>query len=125
MTRSQISKFFILTFTFILTGCIATELKVTNRTGGVIQFYTGHTKMAVAIKDGATVTVPHTVGRIIIITQQDVVWQYDAIDVSNAPTETIKGYQKLTLPVSIDSSGSITLPSGRKVEPTQRLKPQQ
>jgi hypothetical protein len=123
MTRARFPLLVLLPLALALTGCVATELKVTNRTGGVIQFYTGHTKKTVSIQDGATVIVPHTVGRILVIARQDEVWQYDVIAVPNVASETTKGHQRLTLPVSIDSSGAITLPSGRKVQPTQTLKP--
>jgi hypothetical protein len=49
MTRSLFSWLLTVGTAAFLTGCVATELNVTNSTGGSIQFYTGHTKKAVAI----------------------------------------------------------------------------
>jgi hypothetical protein len=109
----------------VFTGCIACELRVTNHTGGSIQFYTGHTKKAVQIPDGATRTIPHAVGRIIIITQQDEVWEYDTVVVPGLSKETLKGFQRLTLPLTVEPSGVVTLPSGSKIEPLQKLRPKQ
>lgn len=112
-------------FAIVFTGCIACELRVTNRTGGSIQFYTGHTKKTAQIAAGATVTIPHASGRIIIITQQDEVWGYDANDMDVFTSDTSRGYKRRTLPLTVEPGGSITLPSGRKIEPTQKLKPKQ
>ena len=109
----------------VLSGCIACELCVTNRTGTPIQFYTGHTKKAVQIPAGATVTVPHASGRVIIITQQDEVWEYDAVDIFDFAADTSKGFKRVTLPLTVGSSGIITLMSGRKIEPTQKMLPKQ
>jgi hypothetical protein len=106
-----------------LSGCIACELRVTNHTGGSIQFYTGHTKKAVQVTSGATVTVPHTAGRVIIITQQDEVWEYASIDLPGFTSDTIQGFKRLTLAVTVQPSGVITLPSGRKIEPSQKMSP--
>ena len=110
-------------FAMVLAGCVECELRVTNQTGGPIQFYTGHTKEAVQIPAGATRSIPHAAGRVIIITQQDVVWEYDAVDVPDLPAETIKGYHRLTLPLTIEASGSVILPSGKKIEPSQKMSP--
>ena len=113
------------TVAVVFTGCVACELRVTNHTGGSLQFYTGHTKKAIQIPDGATRTVPHAAGRVIIITQQDEVWEYDAVNVPDLTAETLKGFQRLTLPLTIEPSGDVTLPSGSKIEPSQKMKPKQ
>jgi len=117
------------TFTFLLlmavavvfTGCVACELRLTNHTGGSIQFYTGNTKKAVQIPAGATRTIPHAAGGVIIITQQDEVWGYDAVDVPDFTTETLKGFQRLTLPLTVEPSGVVTFRSGRKIEPSRKM----
>jgi hypothetical protein len=109
----------------VLAGCIACELRVTNHTGGSIQFYTGHTKKAYQIPAGATATVPHSSGRVIIITQQDEVWEYDAVDIGDFTSDTSKGFHRLTLPLTVESGGSLTFPSGKRIEPTRKLRAQQ
>ena len=109
----------------LLTGCVATELSVTNHTDGSIQFYTGHTKKTAQIGAGATVTIQHTAGRVIIITHKDEVWEYDAIDVDAYSSSTSKGYKRQTLPLTVELGGNLTLPAGRTIEPTQKLKPKQ
>lgn len=108
----------------ILCGCVACELRVTNHTGGSIQFYTGHTKKVVRISSGATATIPHASGRVIIITEQDEVWEYGSVDVPDLDAETKKGFQRLTLPLAVGAGGIVILPSGRKIEPTQKMQPQ-
>ncbi len=124
MRRSRIALFLLAAvLAMVFTGCIACELRVTNHTGGSIQFYTGHTKKAVQVTSGATVTVPHAAGRIIITTHQGEVWEYASIDVPDFTSDTIKGFKRLTLPITVESSGVITLPSGRKIEPTQKMSP--
>ena len=114
----------VLALAMVLSGCIACELRVTNHTGGSIQFYTGHTKKAVHIASEATVTVPHTSGRVIVITQQDVVWEYAAVDIPDLPSETTKGFKRLTLPITVEPTGALTLVSGKKIEPTQKMSPE-
>ena len=106
-----------LALALFLTGCVATELKVINRTGSPIQFYTDHTKKTCIISDGDTVTVPHTAGRITVITPKKETWHYDALTVPDYASETIKSLQRLTLPVTIGPQGTVTLRSGRKIEP--------
>ena len=100
-----------------LTGCVATELRVTNHSGSSIQFFSGHTQKSVSIPLGATVTVPHTSGKA-IIAQRDVVWTYDSVDVFDFPSETSKGFKRVTLPIVVQSNGVVSLPSGRKIEPS-------
>ena len=125
MTRSRAITFLLAPMlAVILSGCIECELRVTNHTGGSIQFYTGHTKKAVQISSGATATIPHAAGRVIIISQQDEVWEYAAVDVPDLTTETVKGFHRLTLPLVVESGGTITLPSGKKIEPTQKMSPE-
>jgi hypothetical protein len=125
MTRTRAATFLLISaLAVVLVGCVECELRVTNHTGGSIQFYTGHTKKAVRIPDGARVTIPHASGRVIIITQQDEVWEYSAVDVPDFTAETTKGFKRLILPLSVESSGVITLPSGRKIEPTQKIRPE-
>ena len=124
MTRTRaITVFLFSALAIALSGCIACELRVTNHTGGSIQFYTGHTKKAFQIPAGATVTIPHASGSAIIITQQDEVWEYDVVDVPNFRTDTARGLKRITLPLTVEWSGAMTLPSGRRIEPTQKMKP--
>jgi hypothetical protein len=126
LTRARtITDVLISALAVILVGCIACELRVTNHTGSSIQFYTGHTKKAVQIPAGATRTIPHSSGRVIIITQQDEVWGYDAIDIPDFTADASKGFKRLTLPVTVEPSGVVMLPSGRKIEPSQKMKPKQ
>lgn len=103
----------------LLVGCVATDLRVTNRTGTVIHVYSGHTKKIATIASDATVTVPHTTGRIIVVTGRDEVWEYD--DVRSIADDATRSYKRVSLHVSIGSDGSITLPSGRTLTPTRRL----
>lgn len=121
MRRSFILGSYLLVIVILLTGCVVTELKVTNHTGGEIQFYTGHTKKTTTISSGATVVVPHTAGRIIVITHRDEVWEYDSVDVPDFTSELTKGFKKEILPISVESDGTIILPSGRKILPSQKL----
>jgi hypothetical protein len=126
MTRARVAKFLLLpALAVILSGCVACELRVTNHTGGSIQFYTGHTKKAVQIPDGATRTIAHAAGRVIVITQKDEVWEYDAVDVPDFAADTSKGFKRLTLSLTVESSGIATLPSGRTIEPSRKMKPKQ
>lgn len=106
-------------FALLLTGCVATDLRVTNQTGTGIHIYSGHTKKIATIAAGATATVPHTSGRVIIITQRDEVWEYD--DVQSLVDAATRSYKRVSLHVEIESDGSITLPSGTKLTPTRRL----
>ena len=105
-----------------LTGCVLTELRVTNHTGGQIQFYTGHTKKVKAIPPGDTVVVPHTAGRVVIISHSDEVWEYAMVDVPSYVGEVASGFKKLVLSVSVEPDGTILLPSGAKIPPSQTLK---
>jgi len=123
-TRAKIF-LFVSALAVVLAGCTLCELQVTNHTGGSIQFYSGHTKKAVQISAGATRTIPHAAGRVIIITQQDEVWEYETVDIQDFYADTSKGYDRLTLPLTVEPGGVITLPSGRKIEPSQKLKPNQ
>lgn len=102
-------------FALLLAGCVATDLRVTNRTGTGIYIYSGHTKRVVTIAAGATARVPHTSGRVIVITQRDEVWNYD--DVQSLTDEATRSYKRVSLHVDIESDGSIGLPSGRKLTP--------
>lgn len=111
--------FYVILFALVivLTGCVATELRVTNHSGGSIKFYSGHTKQEVVIPAEATVTVPHTAGKV-MIARQDVVWTYDAVSLGDLSAETSKGFKRLTLPITILSNGTISLSSGRRLEPS-------
>jgi hypothetical protein len=121
--RVLLRPFLFLALALALTGCVATELNVTNATGGAIQFYSGHTKRAVRIPAGATVAVPHTEGRLIIITGGDEVWQYASVSVLEFPNETAKAYKKVVLAVAVQPDGTLLLPSGKKIAPAQKLTP--
>jgi hypothetical protein len=112
------------TLAVFVAGCIACELRVTNHTGGVIQFYSGHTKQAVQIGNETTRTVAHAGGRIIIITQEDQIWEYDTVNTPDFASDLSKGFKKLILPLTVESNGVLVLPSGRKVEPSRILNPE-
>ena len=103
----------------LLPGCVATDLRVTNRTGTVIHLYSGHTKKIATIAAGSTKTVPHTTGKVIFITGGDEVWEYH--DIQSIGSEATRGYKRLSLHVSVASDGTITLPSGKTLMPTHRL----
>jgi hypothetical protein len=122
MTAARLSSIALLTLGGFLAGCyVRTELCVTNRTGTGIYVYSGHTKNITTINAGATGVVPHTMGSLIVITQQDDVWEYD--EVQSIVAEAYRGHKRVSLRVDIGPDGVITLPSGRKLEPTQRIKP--
>jgi hypothetical protein len=126
MKRARTATFLLMSvLVVVLTGCVACELRVTNHTDGPIQFYTGHTKKAVQIPAGATRTIPHSSGRVIIITQKDEVWEYDAVNIPDFTADTSKEFKRLTLPLTVELSGVVMLPSGRKIEPSQKMRPKQ
>lgn len=125
MKRLLTFAFPLLALVAILTGCVLTELRVTNHTGGQIQFYTGHTKKVKTVPLGATVVVPHTAGRVIIIAQDDAVWEYDMVDVPQRVGEVTSGIKRLVLSVSVEPDGTIVLPSGTKISPSQKLRAKQ
>jgi len=104
---------------FLLAGCVATELRVTNRAGTGIHIYSGHTKKVTTISAGAAGTAPHTSGRIIVITQRDEVWEYD--NVQSFVDEATRSCKRVSLHVDIQPDGSIALPSGKKLTPTLRF----
>lgn len=107
------------TVALLLAGCIATDLRVTNRRGTVIHVYSGHTKKVATIAADATVTFPHTSGRVIVVTGRDEVWEYE--DVQSLVDEATGSYKRVSLRVAVEPDGSITLPSGRTLTPTRRL----
>jgi hypothetical protein len=115
----RIFTFILAVLALLLTGCVATDFRVTNQTGTGIYIYSGHTKKIATITAGATATVPHTSGRVIVITQRDEVWEYD--DVQALVDEATRNYKRVSLHVEIESDGSIKLPSGKKLTPTRRL----
>ena len=107
----------------LIAGCVKTELRITNHTGGSIQVYSGHTKRATRIPNDETAIIPHTAGTLIIISEQDIVWEYDAFDIVDFPKDTTRGVHRLTVSMSIEHNGTIALPSGQKIEPTRVLSP--
>ena|ERR1051326_4791272 len=109
----------VLAVALLLTGCISMELRVTNHTGTVIHIYSGHTKKIATIAANATVTVPHSSGRIIVITGRDEVWEYN--DVQSFVDEAKRSYKRISLHVAIGSDGSITLPSGSTLKPNRKI----
>lgn len=109
----------LVTLTLLLTGCVATELRVENKTGTGIYLYSGHTKDLTTIPAGATATISHTSGKIIVITKQDNVWEYNDIDALMAGAT--KSYKRVSLHVSIEADGSVLLPSGNKLTPVRKL----
>jgi hypothetical protein len=100
---------------------VSTELKVTNNSGGAIQFYSSHTKKTTSIDAGVKQSVPHSSGRIIIVTHDDNVWEYDNVNIADYSNESIEGFKKLTLPIAVESDGTIRLPSGKKMSPSHSL----
>ena len=119
--KTSIKLLFMLSLALFLAGCVVCELRVTNHTGGAIQFYTDHTKRTVRIPDGATRTIPHAAGQIRISTEQAEVWEYDAVNVPELTTETKKGFQRVTLPLTVGSNGIVVLPSGKRLQPSRRI----
>jgi hypothetical protein len=115
----RISVLILAAIALLLAGCVATDLRVTNRTGTVIHVYSGHTKKIATIAADATVTVPHTSGRVIVITGRDEVWEYD--DVQSLVDDATRSCKRVSLHVDISSDGSITLPSGKTLTPIRRL----
>ena len=115
----RFSTFLIAALALVLAGCVATDLRVTNRTGTGICVYSGHTKKFTTIAAGATATVPHTSGKVIVITQRDEVWEYD--DVESLVDEATRSFKRVSLLVDIEPDGTVTLPSGRTVTPTHKL----
>ena len=115
----RISALILSAVALLLVGCVATDLRVTNRTGTVIHIYSGHTKKVATIVSDATVSVPHTTGRVIVVTGRDEVWEYD--DVHSVVDEATRSYKRVSLHVSIGSDGNITLPSGKTLTPTRKL----
>lgn len=103
----------------LVTGCIETALKVTNRTGGTILVHSGHTGQSFQIADRATVKVPHTMGPITISSEQGQTWGYTNICVPDLTNEVTKGFHRLTVSLSVEPTGEITLLSGRKIEPSE------
>lgn len=115
----RISTLILAAVALLQAGCVATDLRVANRAGTVIHVYSGHTKKVATIVADATVTVPHTSGRVIVITGRDEVWEYD--DVHSVVDEARRSYKRVSLRVDIGPDGSITLPSGKTLAPTRRL----
>jgi hypothetical protein len=107
----------------LLVGCVACELRITNQTGGAIQFYTGHTRETVQIPAGATKAIPHTAGQLSITSQQGKVWKYDNVDITEYGADTSKGFKRLTLPLTVGADGVLSLPSGRKISPVSNTAP--
>jgi hypothetical protein len=121
-----ITVFLLAAVAVVFTGCTtsespASELRVTNHTGGSIVFITAFTRYAVHIPAGATCAIPLVVGRVTIITQQHEAWNYEAIDVPDFRADTLKEFNHVTLPLTIEPSGIMTLPSGRTIEPSQKM----
>ena len=110
----------LLALVVLSSGCVETVLRMTNATGGTVDVWSGHTKQSVSIAAGRTVDVPHT-GGTVSISRPNQVWRYDELDVFDYRPETIEGIQKLTLPLDIHADGTLTLPSGRKIEPSYRI----
>jgi hypothetical protein len=106
---------FFSTLLLLFTGCVDTELRISNQTGTGIHVYSGHTKNITTIRAGATGVVPHTSGTIIVITQKDEIWEY--MDVSTVVGEASKGYKKVSLEVRLGPDGVMILPSGKKLKP--------
>jgi len=120
VAHMRVSTLILTAVALLMTGCVATELRVTNRTGKGIHIYSGHTKRVTTISAGATATVPHTSGRVILITQRDEVWEYD--DVQSLVDEAAQSCKRVSLRVDIEPDGSIVLPFGKKLTPTRRLR---
>jgi hypothetical protein len=118
MPFSRLAWLALLALAVTSTGCVCTELCMTNRTGTGIHVYSGHTKKVTTIGVGASRTVPHSSGRIIVITQRDEVWEYARVQ--SLVDEAVRSYKRVSLPVELGSDGGITLPSGSKLEPTHK-----
>ncbi len=97
----------------------ATELEISNRAGQLIAFYTDHTKKTVQIPTGETVVVPHTDGALVVTTGAGVTWTYNSLNLSSPElqNDVRRGRLRLTLPLTVEPSGSLLLASGRRIEP--------
>ncbi|MEP6670114.1 MAG: hypothetical protein ABJF10_13220 [Chthoniobacter sp.] len=121
--KSTILRVLLLALSLLLTGCVDTELKVANHTGGEIQLTTHHTLRTYTIPAGATRRVPHTIGTITIAAPGNVVWSYEVVDVTRLESEVTRGVQRLVLPLQVNGDGTIVLPSGRKIKPSGKIVP--
>jgi hypothetical protein len=109
----------VLAFSFLQPGCVNTELRVDNQTGTGLQVYSGHTKQVTSIPAGAVVAVPHSSGRMIIISHRDQVWEYD--EVTTVGDEANRSDFKVSLPVKLEPDGTMILPSGKQLAPSHEL----
>lgn len=102
--------FLLASLILVTTGCAKSELHISNQTGRGIHVYSGQTKNITTVPAGATGIVPHSAGKIIIITQRDEIWEYENVETTSV--EATKGY-KVRLQVTLGQDGVMTLPSGR------------
>lgn len=105
----------------MLSGCVPTALHVRNATGTTIHVYSGHTKDMASIADQRAKEIPHTEGRLIIVTARDEVWKYPPVSVlGNSPEKRrlMLFWTKLVSTLEVDPQGKITIQeSGRAVVP--------
>ncbi len=102
----------------ILTGCVSTELLVTNRAGTGVHIYSAHTKIVTTIPPGVTAAVPHTSGEMVVINQRDEIWEYGNIQTLVA--EATRRRHHVSLHVTISTNGSLVLPSGHHIDPVRK-----
>jgi hypothetical protein len=112
---TRLATFLLAPLILLLTGCVDTELHISNQTGTGIHVYSGQTKKITTIQVGATGVVPHTSGKIIIITEKDEIWEY--MDVRTVVDEASKRYKRVSSEVRLGPDGVMTLPSGKNLKP--------
>ena len=103
----------------LLNSCVSTELNLANHTGAGVYVYSGHTKKVTTVSPGARTTVPHSSGKLIVITKRDDVWEYD--NVQSVVDEAHRKFKRISLDANLESDGSITFPSGRILKPTRTM----
>jgi hypothetical protein len=105
---------------------VATELRITNRVGQSIALYTDPTKRTVQIPVDAIAVVPHTEGRVTVTTGSGAIWNYGSVDVPglDMQNEAWRAHLRLTLPLTVERSGTLLLACGRRIEPvTKKAEP--
>lgn len=115
----RVSTFILLAFALLMVGCVAPDLRMTNRAGTGINIYSEHPQKVTTIAAGATAAVPHTSGCVVIITERNEVWEYD--DVRWLVDGATGSAKSDSLQVNIGRDGSLMSPSGRVLIPSRKL----
>jgi hypothetical protein len=115
----RLSAFIPVLLALLASGCVSTGLRVNNQTGTGVFVYSGHTRQVTKIPVDAAAAVPHSSGRIIVVTQRDEVWEYDNIE--SLVDEAEHDFLRVTLHVNLEPDGGIQLPSGKTLTPARTL----